>query len=211
MLGLLVAGCTAAAPPVLTAPSVTPPVAAVPSVAPSPSPSPLDTSNWTVYKSKQYGFSLKHPPGWIVRPAEKEGHGDGELFVTPGEDIYVHVSSTRFKDTPDTWEGVAAWFEKHCQQGGEPCPGVLDRAVKLCSGSMDCHPGLLVPDVGGAYFEAIFTGGDYKGQMVSIVVGPPEWHDNVAKYGGSRRLLEGFLSTMDVCLARADQTQGCSS
>lgn len=212
VLGLLLAGCTASAPSVTTRPSVTlpPPVTAVPSVAPSPSASPLDTSNWIAYTSKQYGFSLKHPPGWTVGPAAKKGLGEGELFVTPGQDVYVHVSSTPAKDTPETWEGVAAWVEKHCQQGGEPCPGVLDRAVKLCNGSTECHPGLLVPDFGESSFEAIFTGGDYKGQMVSVDVALPESHQNVARYGGSRRLLEGFLSTMDVCPARPDQTpSGC--
>ncbi|MBK8460515.1 MAG: hypothetical protein IPL43_10335 [Micropruina sp.] len=206
VLGLLVAGCTAAAPPVLTAPSVTPPVAAVPSVTPSPSASPLDTSNWIVYKSKQYGFSLKHPLGWTVEPSAKYGHAGGELFLTPAEDLYVRVWSTPIKDLPESLEGVAAWVELYCKQVGYSC--ALDQAVPLCNGR-DCHPGLLV-GVDDGFVEAFFTGGQHKGQIVGVEVGLPESAENVAKYGGARRLLEGFLFTMDVCPARPDQRpQGC--
>ena len=46
--------------------------------------------------------------------------------------------------------------------------------------------------------------------MIVMEVGLPEWHQNVAKYGGARRLLEGFLSGMGVCPARPDQAPaGC--
>ena len=123
------------------------------------------------------------------------------------------VWSTPVKDTPDTLEGVAAWVERYCKEAGyKPGCSGLDRSVQLCNGT-DCDPGLLVTVYGGAadagdYFEAFFTSSKRKGQIVGVVVGRSERHPTVWKYGGTRRLLEAFLSTMDVCPARPNQ-QGC--
>ncbi|MBK8460516.1 MAG: hypothetical protein WAS07_14220 [Micropruina sp.] len=187
-------------------------------MTPSPSVSPLDTSNWIVYTSKQYGFSLKHPPGWTVEPAahnrgpqtENEDPGGLDLFLTPAGDLYVSAWSMPAKDTPETLAGVAAWVQGYCGLAGYSCDG-LDRAVPLCNERRDCHPGLLVTFEPEQFVEAFFTGGEHKGQIVGVVVGVPEGHENAATYGGARRLLEGFLSTMDVCPARPDRTpSGCS-
>ena len=89
---VLLAGCTPTAPSANTSPS-TPIQTTATSATSSPSASPIDTTDWTVYESKQYGFSIKHPPGWLVRPAERdwtleadagqEGRGGKEMFVTP--------------------------------------------------------------------------------------------------------------------------------
>jgi len=170
----------------------------------------MDTSNWIVYESKRYGFDIKHPPGWIVTPArhdwtlEKDaadwgGYG-GDDFSPPSKDVFVSVWSTP-TNTPETVEGVAAWVEDYCTKGGFSCTG-LDKSVRLCS-ERDCLPGLLVT-ADGKYAEAFFTGGKHKGQMVGVAVGRPEWHETVTHYGGSRRLLEGFLAGMGVCPARPD-------
>jgi len=80
--------------------------------------------------------------------------------------------------------------------------------VPLCNGT-DCDPGLLVTG-DGEFVQAFFTGGKHKGRMIVVEVGRPEWHESVARYGGARRLLEGFLSGMGVCPARPDQAPaGC--
>jgi hypothetical protein len=178
--------------------------------------SPIDTTNWTVYESKQYGFTIKHPPGWDVRPAERgwtleadagqEGSRGLEVFLTPAHDLYVAVRSAPAKDILETPEGVRAWVEQYCNVTGGSCSD-LDQSVPLCNGT-DCDPGLLTADSG--FVEAFLTGGKHKGRIVAVEVGLPEWAEPVAQYGGARRLLDGFLSGMGVCPAQPDQSQpGC--
>lgn len=216
---VLLAGCTPTAPSANTSPStpIQTTATSATSATSSPSASPIDTTNWTVYESKQYGFSIKHPPGWEVLPAERdwtlkadagqEGRGGQETFVTPAGDLYVAVWSAPAKDTPETPEGVATWVEQYCKLAGNSCSG-LDRSVPLCNGT-DCDPGLLVT-VDGDFVEAFFTGGKHKGRMIAVEVGLPESAEPVAEYGGARRLLEDFLSGMGVCPAQPDQSQpGC--
>jgi hypothetical protein len=88
------------------------------------------------------------------------------------------------------------------------CADIQNRAVPLCNEKRDCHPGTLVPfeeDV-----QAFLTGGNYQKQMVVVAVWRPESHSSVAEYGGSRALLEAFLSTMGVCTAPPDlDALGC--
>jgi hypothetical protein len=72
--------------------------------------------------------------------------------------------------------------------------------VPLCIEVRDCHPGVLV-GVAAPFdreVQAFFTGGIYPGQMVVATVWRGETDPSVARYGGARRLLEAFLSTMCV-------------
>jgi len=80
----------------------------------------------------------------------------------------------------------------------EPCsPSLLDTAVQLCVEWRDCHPsGLLVS--GESEVQAFFTGGIYPGVMVIVSAWWGEREEATAPYGGTRRLLEGFLATMNV-------------
>lgn len=185
----------------------------------SPRAPPIDTGNWIVYESQRYGFSIKHPPGWRVFPAQRDWtlNADArdwqsagtEKFVSAANDVTATVWSMPAKDLPATLEGVAAWVEKYCVLADKkfPCPGILDRAVPLCNES-DCHSGLL--ETFHNESQAFFTGGDHEGRLVVVTVWRPDWDYTVEKYGGARRLLEGFLSGMDVCPARPDQTlPGC--
>jgi len=98
----------------------------------------------------------------------------------------------------ETTDYVEAWVEDYCEASGNtPCTGIGDRAVDLCLEKRDCHPGLLVPfrdDV-----QAFFSGGIYAADAMTVVaVWRPESDSSVVPYGGSKRLLEGFLSTMEV-------------
>jgi hypothetical protein len=227
---VLLAGCTSTAPSANTSPSMpiqTTATSATPWTAP-PGASPINTADWVVYESKKYGFSIKHPPGWEVVPAERNwtleadagrgdhrGEGAHETFHPPAMDNRVVVWSVPANDTPETLAGVAAWVKRYCKMEGSSCSG-LDRSVPLCNGT-DCGPGLLVTvdkNYGVAddlsSVGAFFTGGKHKGTMIGVEVGRPEGDPVVAKYGGARRLLEGFLSGMGVCPARPDQAPaGC--
>jgi len=216
LLLLVLAGCSSFPPATTTSPTMTAVPPARTSETATPSKGPLDTTTWTPYKSKQYGFSLKHPPGWTVWPATRNwtpedagqmGKDGQEVFVTPADDLYVAVWSTPVTATPETLKDVASWVKRYCKQTGGSCSD-LDRSVPLCNGT-DCDPGLLVTD-DDEFVQAFFTDGKHKGRMIVMEVGLPESHQNAAKYGGSRRLLEGFLSEMGVCPARPDQAPaGC--
>jgi hypothetical protein len=188
-------------------PSPAPSATAGPSSAPSASAT-IDTAAWTTYVSKQYGFTIGHPADWSVDPASRAWTWkDASKLLNNGQDSFdsadghVRVSawsvpiktSTGTAPLPD----VEAWVSDWCKKAGDvPCAGIHERAVPLCNERRDCHPGLLVPfdeDV-----LAFFTGGTSGDNMLIVAVW---WGDSapaVASYGGSRRLLEGFISTMCV-------------
>lgn len=173
----------------------------------TPTAAAVDTTGWTTYVSERYGFGIGHPADWTVEPSDHDwtmeadanlvGSTGQEAFMSPAGDVRVSVWSVP-SESPESLEGVEAWAEQYCQESANTsCTDIGDRAVPLCNESRDCHPGLLVPfseDV-----QAFFTGGNYQQRMVVVVVWRPESHSSVADYGGSRALLEAFLSTMDVC------------
>jgi hypothetical protein len=199
----------------VTPSSTTPTLSSTSTPATSPTSSPIDAATWTTYESDRYGFSIGYPSDWVVLSAEHDWTmaGDADRWLSTGQEIFrsptreVRVSAWSVAldpETPQTRAGVEAWVEQYCVQTNDPsCTGFQDRAVQLCNESRDCHPGLLVPFENDVH--AFFTGGNYAGKMVVVVVWRPESDPSVAKYGGSRQLLEAFLSTMDVC-PRLDET-----
>jgi hypothetical protein len=188
--------------PQTQAPGSTSPAAASPTTT---SQAAIDTTGWTPYESERYGFTIGHPPDWTVSPADHdwtlaEDSHDGlstgqEVFMPPDQNTSVSAWSVP-NANGESAGVVAAWIEAYCQEIGTPCPDVQDRATPLCVEVRDCHPGLLVP------FEndvmAFFTGGHYHEKMVVVAVWRGDSDPSVAPYGGSTRLLEAFLSTMDV-------------
>lgn len=178
--------------------------------APSPTAtaSPIDTTRWETYESDRYGFIIGHPSDWTVEPANHDwtltADADNwlstgqEVFRPPSGDIRVSAWSVPVDrgTTPETRADVEAWVEAYCQASGNPCTGIRDRGVPLCVERRDCHPGLLVPFTSDV--QAFFEGGIYPDSMVVVVVWWGETEPAVAPYGGSRRLLEAFLSTMAV-------------
>ena len=195
------AGPVPAAPPSNT-PSGTP--------SPSPSTKPIDTTRWSTYTSDQYGFTVGHPRGWSEIPATRDwqfardvrvvANKGQDTFLAPSGELAVSVwnapleRGTRIDSTAD----IEAWVANYCNEsGGAPCSGIDDRAVALCLEARDCHPGVLVSfdtDV-----QAFFSGGIYESDAMTVVeVWRGDDHFSAAPYGGAKRLLEGFLSTMAV-------------
>ena len=177
--------------------------------AKTPTTSLLDPSNWVAYTSGRYGFSIGHPLDWTVRPAarnwtfERDAENSlspaQEVFMAPNQDIRVSAWSVALDSgtTIEGWKDLEPWIEAYCRKSNNtPCTGIHDRAVPLCNERRDCHPALLVPfrdDV-----QAFITGGNYGDEVVVAAVWWGESQPAVAPYGGSRRLLEAFLSTMGV-------------
>ena len=169
---------------------------------------------------RRYGFEIGHPADWTVVPADEDWTvADADDWLSPAQEAFsdpaqsVRVSAWSIavdrQKTPETPAGVEAWVRDYCERSGNaPCSRIRDRAVPLCVELRDCHPGLLVPfetDV-----QAFFTGGIYPDRMVVVAVWRPESHPIVARYGGAQRLLEAFLSTIDVWTktARDEQIDG---
>lgn len=198
-------------------PSPSPPAALAPASTTSASspPVPIDTSSWTPYRSATYGsgqnaFTISHPAGWTVTPATRawrfgtdtraalpESAG-ADQFTSPDKSIRVSfwtvpVDGTSIESRAD----VETWAQAYCQEtGNTPCTGIHERMVPMCIEHRDCHPAVIVPfrdDV-----EAFGAGGILPDGMVVVAVWRPETDPSVAAYGGSQRLLEGFLSTMGV-------------
>jgi hypothetical protein len=177
----------------------------------TPTTAPVETTGWTTYVSERYGFAIGYPPDWTVVPSdhdwtmEADGvdftSGGHEAFLSPAEDVRVSAWSVP-TPTPESSEGVMAWVDEYCQGPSSSCADLEDRAVPLCNERRDCHPGVLVPFEGDV--QAFFTGGSHQGRMVVVAVWRPESHPSVADHGGSRALLQAFLSTMGVCPAPPD-------
>ena len=176
---------------------------------PSPTTNPLlDTATWTTYTSTQYGFEIGHPPEWTVAPATRAWtSADAGQFLNAAQENFrsangnVRVSAWVIPLAPETaietWADLEAWVTDFCPTSdSRPCTGIHDRVVPMCIEPRDCHPALLVP------FEsdtlAFGTGGVLPKGMLVVAVWWDETAEATAPYGGSRRLLEGFLSTLGV-------------
>jgi hypothetical protein len=193
--------------PVAT-PTPAPTPSATPSLAPTPVPTmgPIDTSTWTAVGSPRYGIRVAHPPDWTHQVAdhdwtmaeamdfESTAH---ERFRSPEGDVGVSAwAIDPGADAPlGSVDEIVAWVEDFCRQtDSSPCTGIAARAVPLCRERYDCHAAILVPFEEDTY--AFMPGYADDGRMIIAAVWRPESDPTVAAYGGARRLLLGFLSTM---------------
>lgn len=202
--------------PVSPSTSVSPSISESPSMSPQPRTGPR---SWETYESTQYAFTIGHPPDWTELPATRDWTWEfddldfrskaHEAFLSP--DGHVRVSAwnapldagAREESIPNLVE----WVEDYCEESGNsPCTGIADRAVELCLEKWDCHPGLLVPFENDV--QAFFSGGIYAQDAMTVVaVWRRESSRFVASYGGSQRLLEAFLSTMQVWPSSTPRSQ----
>ena len=180
---------------------------------PVPQPSLAMPSTLT-FKSSLYDLTLRYPVDWTPYAATQTWSWQANVkdwkglaqdhFMAPDDSGTgdVRVSVWKAPIDPDTRKESTAYLvafaEDYCTKSvNSPCTGIADRAVELCVGKRECHPGLLVPYEDNV--QAIFSGGSYgQDAMTIVVVWRPEWDDSVRRYGGARKLLESFLSTMDV-------------
>jgi hypothetical protein len=205
---VVVAGCTDSGSGYGTDPA--PPTSSSTPAAATAPVTPVDSSGWTTYTSAQYGFEIGHPPDWTAIPAGREwaaadvgdplGSLSHDTFHSPDDDIRVSVWQVPLEPgtTIESREDFVAWAEEYCEESGSaPCGGIDDRAVDLCLEKWDCHPGLLVPF--SSDVQGYFTAGIYPGNAMTVVaVWRGESAPAASAYGGSSRLLAGFLSTMQV-------------
>ena len=184
----------------------------------------LAASTWPVYSSTRYTFgnnsTIGYPADWSVSPSDHDWTFDTdgmdpmgtgfESFTNPAANVRVSAwnvprapaEGAMWADTSvESWKQAEAWVQAYCERtGNTTCTGIHERAIPLCLEKRDCHPGLLVPfqdDV-----EAFFTNGGAGTPMTVVAVWRGETSPTVVPYGGSVKLLEAFLSTMDVQAAK---------
>jgi len=190
-------------------PTVTPTRNATLTAGPTASLGPIDTAGWTTYTSRQYGFSIGHPAGWVEDPATRAWtfETDALAVLNAGQENFrsldglVRVSAWSVPLEPgqtiESWGDVEAWATTYCERtGSTECAAIRGRVVPMCIEKRDCHPALLIPfkdDV-----QAFGAGGVLPEGMLVMAVWRGESAAITAPYGGSQRLLEGFLSTMNV-------------
>jgi hypothetical protein len=185
--------------------SPSPRASATPDLGESPTP---DTAGWTTYTSSRYGFQIGHPADWALQPAVRAWTMETdaanfrstaqEAFVNPAASIRVSAwtTDTGLGKVIDDPAEILAWVEDYCAASrNTPCTGIADRAVPMCVEKRDCHPALLVPFADDV--QAFVPGLD-DGEITVVAVWRRDSDPSVALYGGGRKLLEAFLSTMDV-------------
>jgi hypothetical protein len=182
-------------------PSATPAAAASPSSSPLASTALLDTSTWTPYTSSRYGFSIAHPADWNESPGDHDWTVATDIeawkstatdsFDTAGaaDNLGVRVSAWSVAVPPGTT--VESWMDAYCTgQNAGPCTGYVDGAVDVETG--DQHPGRLVYGPNSDTIAFILDG-----QTMYVVALWRNQNDpSVMPYGGARRLLEAFCSTL---------------
>jgi hypothetical protein len=178
----------------------TAPASVAPSTPPSPSPSaasgPLDTSTWATYTSTRYGFTIGRPADWSLIPSNRlwafpadttccPPQGT-ETFLSPFGDVGVSVWSVALpKGTT-----ADAWIPTYCAKidPDSPCTALQSSTVPA---SMDGRAGRLVQFKSDT--QAFIPVGD---RLYIVACWRPENDPSVLPYGGARRLIEGYLSTM---------------
>jgi hypothetical protein len=187
-----------------------------PSASPSPAASTatslLDTSTWTTYTSDRYGFSIAHPADWSEDPADHDWTFENDInafqssgtesFATEGSADGMGVRVSAWSAPVDPGTTVDDWIGAYCggQTQGPVCTEVLNGLVDVETG--DRHPGVLSAGTNRDTM-AFFL----DGQTIYVVaIWRPEDDPAVQPYGGGRRLLEAFLSTMTLSAEPAQES-----
>ena len=92
------------------APTATPP-------PPAATPPAIDTSDWLTYESP-LGFTIKHPPGWLLQNMDVPGLPVGRVGIA--NERAQEVAPLRDHHKEDSFFGGEAWFEILPGTGGVP-------------------------------------------------------------------------------------------
>ena len=182
-------------------PSPTPSVTPVPSPTLTASANLLDTATWTTYVSNRYGFSIGHPAGWTVVPADHDWTFAADVdWLSTGAEAFLTavdqgIRMTAWSVAIEPGTTLDAWLQAYCpltmvssDDKAADCPAVIDQAS---AATIDGHDGLLVPFPKDT--QAFFQVGD---RLYAVAIWRPETHPSVVRYSGTRRLVEAVISTM---------------
>jgi hypothetical protein len=168
-----------------------------PSAQPSTAGSVIDTGNWISYTSERYGFDIKRPPNWNENPSSRAWNladaatfpavGTEDFTYQPAENLGVRVSAWSVAVAPGT--SLGTWLESYCVMQGKACPGVLSIALPI---TMDGHPAssLAGPTEDSRVVALV------NDRVYIVTAWRPDNDPSVAEFGGGRKLVEAYVSTM---------------
>jgi hypothetical protein len=183
------------------------PTQAPPTPTPAPSPTqaaiaslpPLPTEGWTTYLSDRYGFSIDHPADWSEEPSTGIWTEEADIeawtstapdsFIHPGASVDLGVKASVWAVRVEPGTTPASWIQAWCAAtSGTECSGLSVSVIEL--ETADGHPGVL-----SLYGDimAAFLDGDV---MYVVAVWRDETDPSVQPYGGTRRLIEAYISTL---------------
>lgn len=177
-------------------PTASPTPSPAPTAVPSPTLGPLDTSDWVPFTSTRYGFTIKHPVDWTEQKADHDWTFEKDIkswTSTAPESFFiptgggVKVSAWSVSVTPGTTP--ESWLQSFCDATNpDPCADLQTVAVE----SGDGRPGVFTQATDGvAAFLVDQT-------MYVVAIWRTEDDPSVLAYGGARRLLEGYISTLTI-------------
>lgn len=188
-------------------------------VAPSPSPSEIAPGiiAWTTYTSEIYEFDFGYPDDWTVGSSATREWQAGDTFeesaykegvVGPdagGVALAVWRMPVAASADVGTLEGLKAWAEAACNELVTLCDDLPGPALPMCLGQLVCSPALIVPNEN---IQVAFIAHPSIERVTVVMIGRPDTHPSVARYGGSVELLKSILTTMDVWTPEPGQTPG---
>jgi hypothetical protein len=181
------------------APFPTPTPTATPAPSPSSSASgePLDTTTWLPYSSARYGFDIAHPADWALEAAPDHD------WALPADALFPNAATEHFTYSEavdgqgigvSAWSvpvesgtTVESWLQAYCD-ASTYCSTVPREDLPV---TMDGHPGALY-SIGDAP-HAIFLVDD---RIYVVACWRSDGDPTALRYGGSRSLVEAFVSTM---------------
>jgi len=190
-----------ATPSASSGPSPTTAPSSSPSIAPTQSASPLSTAAWLPFTSTQYGYQIAYPPTWTAERATRNWvfatdrltvplSGQADHFLGGPNGNQVGVSGWAADVPVGTSED--AWLTSYYQNdagAGAKC-GVT--TATLLPTIVDGHPGRIATSTCDDTQAFVFIGS----RVYVFAIWRGETDPSVQSYGGARRLLDAFLSTV---------------
>jgi len=174
---------------------------AAPAPTSSPTLEPLDTATWRTTVANAFGFSISYPREWeieaspdVAPPSEAPWPNPvAEVFATAAAPDGQGVRVSAWSVPVDPGTTIETWLRRYCVE--RACGTIPSEGVVL---TLDGRPGVLFT-VGGYPHATVLV--DDRIYVVAC------WRANddgaVAEYGGSRRLVEAFISTMELLPGRS--------
>jgi hypothetical protein len=192
---------TTPAPSVAPSASVAPSPSTSPSIAPTPSASPLSTAAWLPFTSTQYGYQIAYPPTWTAERATRNWvfatdrltvplSGQADHFLGGPNGNQVGVSGWAADVPVGTSED--AWLTSYYQNDAGAGVNCGVTTATLLPTIVDGHPGRIATSTCDDTQAFVFIGS----RVYVFAIWRGETDPSVQSYGGARRLLDAFLSTV---------------
>jgi hypothetical protein len=184
------------------APSSSAAVSTMPSPSVAASSAPLSTAGWIPFASTRYGYTIAYPPGWTATQAERAWAFDVDRLTTPlttadhflGGPIGNQVGVSGWSTDVPAGTSEDAWLTSYYANDATQPPNCGVTPDTFAPTTVDGHPARMATSNCDDTQAFVFIG-----QRVYIFgIWRDESNPSVTPYGGARRLLDAFLSTVTI-------------